>query len=195
MLDTHGRKYIDPLIDRASDGFIKYKFTPNQITVIAFLIGVSSGIVLLFEQKLLSVILLWVSGFLDAVDGSVARKQKISTPWGTLLDITFDRIVEVSIIIGLGLIYPESRLSLLLLSSSIIISMTIFLTVGALTEKSCKKSFYYQAGLMERTEGFIMFSLMIILNSMIEVITLIYCGLILFTALQRLLEAHKIFKR
>ena len=72
--------------------------------------------------------------------------------------------------------------------------MTIFLTVGAMSEKKGIKSFYYQAGLMERTEGFIMFTLMIILEKYINIITLIYAILISFTACQRFIEAKNIFK-
>ena len=43
--------------------------------------------------------------------------------------------------------------------------MTIFLTVGALAQNNGMKSFRYQAGLAERSEGFICFSFMILLSS------------------------------
>lgn len=192
MLDTHGRKYVTPLIKGVANIFIRLHFTANTITKIAFLVGIFSGILAYFEKEILAVIILWISGLLDAVDGEVARSQKDTTAWGTLMDITFDRIVELSIIIGLGLRFPNSRMELLFLSSAIIISMTVFLTVGALSEKKGMKSFYYQAGVMERTEGFISFSLMILFNKHLSIITLIYTVLVLFTAFQRLCEAKKI---
>lgn len=192
MLDTHGRKYVAPLIKGVANIFIGLHFTANTITKIAFLVGIFSGILAYFEKEILAVIILWISGLLDAVDGEVARSQKDTTAWGTLMDITFDRIVELSIIIGLGLRFPNSRMELLFLSSAIIISMTVFLTVGALSEKKGMKSFYYQAGVMERTEGFISFSLMILFNKHLSIITLIYTVLVLFTAFQRLCEAKKI---
>ncbi|WP_077369335.1 CDP-alcohol phosphatidyltransferase family protein [Anaerosalibacter sp. Marseille-P3206] len=192
MLDTHGRKYVAPLIKSVANVFIRLHFTANTITKIAFLVGIFSGILAYFEKEILAVIILWISGLLDAVDGEVARSQKDTTAWGTLMDITFDRIVELSIIIGLGLRFPNSRMELLFLSSAIIISMTVFLTVGALSEKKGMKSFYYQAGVMERTEGFILFSLMILFNKYLSIITIIYAVLVLFTAFQRLCEAKKI---
>ena len=195
MLDTHCRKYVDPIIEKTAEQCIRFKLSANQVTILAFLTGGLSAVALLVKLGVLSVILLWFSGFLDAVDGAIARKQKQSSAFGTLLDITSDRIVEILIIVGLGYLYPDSRFSLMLLLSSIIISMTIFLTVGALTEKTGKKSFYYQAGLMERTEGFIMSTIMILFPNILTIVSLVYFSLILFTAGQRLREAYRIMKQ
>ena len=71
-------------------------------------------------------------------------------------------------------------------------SMTIFLTVGALSEKKGVKSFYYQAGVAERSEGFIFFSLMILIPSYLGIITNIFSILIIITAIQRFLEAKRL---
>lgn len=195
MLDTRGRKYVDPLIEKISDYLIKLGLTPNQVTVLAFMIGISSGIAIIFRLKFLAIILLWTSGLMDAVDGAMARKTSQTTALGTLMDITFDRIVEISVIVSLGYLYPKAGFELVLLSCSIIISMTIFLTVGALSETKGKKTFYYQAGLAERTEGFIMFSFMIIFTDRLSIITLIYTAAIIFTAAQRFYEAKRVLKQ
>ncbi|HLR34935.1 MAG TPA: CDP-alcohol phosphatidyltransferase family protein [Tissierellales bacterium] len=194
MLDTYGRKYISALIKNVADFFIKLNFTANQITKLAFIIGIFSGVFVYFDKAVMAVVVLWVSGLLDAVDGEIARRQKDTTDWGTVMDITFDRIVEISVIIGLGLRYTDSRIHLLFLSCSIIISMTIFLTVGALSEKKSSKSFYYQAGIMERTEGFIMFTLMILFSGKLSLFTVIYAVLVFITAMQRLAEAKDILE-
>ena len=71
-------------------------------------------------------------------------------------------------------------------------SMTIYLTVGALSEKKGVKSFYYQAGVAERSEGFIFFSLMILIPSYLGIITNIFSILIIITAIQRFLEAKRL---
>ncbi|WP_421379745.1 CDP-alcohol phosphatidyltransferase family protein [Bacillus salacetis] len=193
MLDTHARKYVQPLIGKSADILLKVGLNANQVTTISFFIGVSSGLFIYFEYELAALIVLWFSGFLDAVDGSMARKTK-SSAWGTLLDVSFDRLVEISVILGLAFRYPDSMWALLLLSVSIIYAMTIFLTVGALSEKKGIKSFYYQAGLAERTEGFILFSLMIIFTEYLTLLTLLFLVVEVFTTLQRLAEARKIMK-
>jgi archaetidylinositol phosphate synthase len=192
MLDTHGRKFISPLFKCAANIFLKLKMTPNNITIIGFIIGLLTFVFICFDKPLIAVILLWVSGFLDAVDGEMARVSDTSTSWGTLMDITFDRIVEIGVILAIALKEPQSRLQLIFLTAAIIISMTIFLTVGALSQKKGSKSFYYQAGVAERTEGFIFFTLMILIPAYLPLITSIFSILIAITAFQRLTEARKI---
>jgi archaetidylinositol phosphate synthase len=194
MLDTHARKWVQPTIDATAKSLLNMGLSPNQVTWLAFLIGVTTGVWIAVDLPIVAVILLWFSGYLDAVDGSMARMRKLTSAWGTLLDITFDRIVELSVIIGLAVLFPDSQFLLLLLTASIVFSMTVFLTVGALTEKKGMKSFYYQAGLAERTEGFILFTLMILLPQWLLWITGIFVVIEIFTALQRLMEARRILK-
>lgn len=193
MLDTKARHIVEPAIDQAANLFLKLGLTANVITWMAFIIGVSSGIFVYVDQPLLALLVLWVSGFLDAVDGTMARRTKTSA-FGTVLDVSFDRLVEISVILGLAFRYPDSMWILLILSVSIIYAMTIFLTVGAVTEKNGIKSFYYQPGLAERTEGFILFSLMIILPDFLLIIGAVFIAVEIFTSLQRLKEARDILK-
>lgn len=191
MLDTHARKYVQPSIEKTANYFLKLRLSANQVTVVSFIIGSLSGILIYFDYTFWAVFVLWLSGFLDAVDGTMARKTEPSS-WGTLLDISFDRLVEISVILGLAFRFPNSMWALLLLSVSIIYAMTIFLTVGAVSEKRGVKSFYYQAGLAERTEGFILFTLMILFSNYLTALTLLFFVVEMFTTFQRLREAKKI---
>lgn len=195
MLDTHGRKYAQPFIEKSASLLLSIGLTPNVVTIISFIMGLSSGIFVLMGLPIVSVILLWLSGYLDAVDGSMARLKMSSSAWGTLMDITFDRIVEFAVIYALAMKFPEARLALLLLLGTILISITIFLTVGAVAKNIGIKSFYYQAGLAERSEGFIFLSLMMIFKGWLTFITLLFAAAIFITIIQRLYEAHKIFNK
>lgn len=194
MLDTYGRKYLDKYFDITSNFLLKLKLKPTYITVIALFMGLLASFQYYLGNVILSIIMLWFSGYLDAVDGAMARKSKAITKTGTLLDIFFDRVVELVFIIAFSLRHSDSVFALLCLTCSIVLSMTVFLTSGTLLENKGKKSFHYQAGLMERTEGFIMFTLMMSFNNYIKEITFIYAALILFTACQRLLEAIKVLE-
>lgn len=195
MLDTYGRKYVNPIIDLGANTLLKLRLTPNGVSIIALIIGVLSSIFLYFDKLILSVVFLWISGYLDSVDGAMARKKNLTSLFGTLLDITFDRIVELSIIFVLALKFQNSRLYLLILTMMILISMTIFLTVGALAQNNGMKSFRYQAGLAERSEGFICFSLMILLSSIkLNLVTNIFSLIIFITIIQRALEAKRLLK-
>ena len=192
MIDKHARKYVNPIIELGAEFLLKLKLTPNNVTILALLLGVSTSIFLYFDMQIIAVTLLWVSGYLDAVDGAMARRSNSSSSFGTLLDIVSDRIVEVSIVLVLGLKFVDVRYNLIVLTVCILMSMTIFLTVGALSEKKGVKSFYYQAGVVERSEGFIFFSLMILIPSYLGIITNIFSILIIITAIQRFLEAKRL---
>ena len=126
----------------------------------------------------------------------MARDSKTSSSWGTVLDVTFDRIVEGGILIALAMRHPDSEILFLflLLAISIIFTMTVFLTVGAVSEKKSIKSFYYQPGLAERTEGFILFSLMVLFQPHLKFWTIVFLIVEIITGLQRLAEARRILK-
>ncbi|MCH1960467.1 CDP-alcohol phosphatidyltransferase family protein [Romboutsia hominis] len=194
MLDTHARKYVNPFIEFGANIFIKRKISANTVTTLALILGVLSAVLLYLDKNILAVMLLWISGYLDAVDGSIARKTDSSSSFGTVLDVTFDRIVEIGIIFVSALKFEEIRLNIIVLLACILISMVIFLTVGAVSEKSGIKSFYYQAGVAERSEGFIMLSLMMIFESYLGIVVNIFSFMVIITALQRMIEAKNILK-
>ncbi len=194
MLDTRARKKVEFIFDMGAKFFVNLGMTPTQVTVIAMVTGILAAVLFYFGFEVLSVAALWFSGYLDAVDGNMARRMNRSTKLGTLMDILFDRMVEVSIIIAIALRFQDAALAMVILSVSIIISMTIFLTTGALAENTGKKSFRYQAGLMERTEGFIMFTLIILFPVYATQLGFLFAALIAFTAVQRFLDAFKILR-
>lgn len=194
MLDTHARKYVNPFIEKGANFFIKLKLSADSVTILALLLGIFASILLYFDQNIIAVLILWLSGYLDAVDGAIARKTNSSSSFGTVLDITSDRIVEIGIIVVTGIKFVDVRFNLMILLSCILLSMVIFLTVGAVSEKSGIKSFYYQAGVAERSEGFIMFSIMMLSKTYLGIVINIFAFIILITALQRMIEARKILK-
>lgn len=194
MIDTHGRRIINSSVGKVSNCFIKNDISPNQVTLAALVIGLVAAIVLGFSMPVLSILLLWLSGLMDVVDGDLARKLNQSSKMGTLLDIVGDRIVEISIILVLGFKNAESQFVLMLLLSAIILSMTVFLTLGALVENKEKKGFHYQTGLAERTEGFIFLTLMMLFPSKTTIIALIFALVVFITAVQRMVEGIKLLK-
>jgi len=194
MLDTKARKFVQPALSGVAKLLIKMKVSANHITLLALFVGLlPAGIIAFNLSPIAAVIVLWISGFFDALDGTIARITKTSSPLGTIMDIVFDRIVEISLILVLAVKHPQYMYLFVLLACSIILSMTVFLTVAAASEKTGEKSFYYQAGLVERSEAFIMFSLMILLPQFIYITCLLFAAMITFTFLQRFLEAVKCF--
>ncbi len=194
MLDTKARSFIQPIFEKTADFFIKRNISANTVTVFALIIGLTSSVLLFFGWNIIAVVVLWVSGYFDALDGTIARKTCTKSKLGGFLDIIFDRIIEIAIIISLCLVNSSLAIYSVFLLSGIILSMTVFLTSGALIDKNSKKAFYYQAGLAERTEGFIMLSLAMIFSKYSAIIIIIFAVMVFFTAIQRFLETVKYLK-
>lgn len=135
----------------------------NGITICALIVGLIAAGFLSMDYSYLAVVLLLLSGYLDILDGSVARLQNNSTAFGTVLDILSDRLVESSIVIALFLRDPSLGLICLLMSMSMLMCISSFLLVGIFSDKQSEKSFHYSSGLMERAESFIFFILMMLL--------------------------------
>jgi len=95
MIETHFRKTyqrlcIDPLLNL---GFLQ-KLHPHVFTCVACLFGISIIPLLSFGFSFWAFLMLMISGFLDTIDGPLARHLKISSPQGAALDIICDRIAE-----------------------------------------------------------------------------------------------------
>lgn len=171
------------------------KIHPHFITCMACLIGIATLPLLAFGFPNFALSCLVISGFLDTLDGSLARQQNLSSPQGAALDIICDRIVEFAIVLGLNAVDPVSRgMPALLMLGSILICVTSFLIVGIFTSNSSEKSFHYSPGLMERAEAFIAFSLMILFPSLFHLLAYLFCFLVLATAVIRMAQFFRCAK-
>jgi CDP-diacylglycerol--glycerol-3-phosphate 3-phosphatidyltransferase len=187
MLDRGLRKKIALIFDAGAVVFEKLHFSPLMVTFLAFALGLAASLVYLLGKPVAAVVLLWISGYLDAVDGTLARRTNRVSNIGSFLDVWFDRVVECCILLSLGLRYPGSAFALLCAALAIVLSMTAFLLTGTLVKNETEKSFFYQAGLMERSEGFIIFSLMWLFPVRLTLLAFLCAGLIFFTACQRVI--------
>ncbi len=194
MLDTHARRLVQPLIDTVAQALARLGASPFSVTLWAAAIGVLAAGSLAMGWTASFLVLLWVSGLLDAVDGTLARQSGTASRGGAMLDIVCDRVVEVLVILAFGLRFPDARLELLALSGAIILSLTVFLTAAAALPATGDKSFHYQAGLTERTEGFLFFSLMVLWPQWVGVIAAVFALAVVWTAGQRFRAVLGIFR-
>ena len=192
MIDSHARVYFKSIFLSISKGLLSLHVKPLHVTIASLIIGLIGAFCFFMGLHVTSLVLLWLSGLMDVLDGEMARQSNQSSQKGALLDLFFDRLVEIAYIFAF--IGTATTESLLTLSVTIILSMTIFLSVGAMSTKKSKKAFYYQAGLIERTEAFLLFSLMIIFAEFSTYIAYVFAFLILITVIQRLKEALSILE-
>jgi phosphatidylglycerophosphate synthase len=191
MLDTNARKYVQPILDAVARRCLNLGITANALTVAGMLIGVAAAGLVWNNYAITGAAVLWLSGLIDAADGTLARMTKPS-PLGAILDITFDRVVEIAVILALASNNPDARLLLVLLAGIIAIAMSLFLSIGAAVTNKSAKSFHYAPGFGERTEAFICLTLMITDSTRLAFWTWVFIGVIVFTMAQRLYHAYRI---
>jgi phosphatidylglycerophosphate synthase len=194
MLDTYGRRFVQPTVGWIAKKLVHRGFSAIQVTFLALGIGVMSGPLVATGFPILAVVALWLSGLLDVVDGSIARETMSSSSWGCLLDITFDQVVELSVIVGIAFRFPDAQLALLLLASVLLVSMTVFLTVGALVKAEGFKAFYYQPGLIERSEELLLLTLMTLAGTWLLEVTVTFSCVKFLTTVLRMKRARQLFK-
>jgi len=185
VIDSKWKGTFQPLFIQISKIFVKLGVKSNTITLIAFIIGILSGIYTGLGKLLLGVSFLWLSGFLDVIDGTTARLTGKSTKVGAYIDLTSDRLVEAAFILGFAWIFPENYFAYLLFFVSVIFNFSTFIAAGALFENKGKKSFHYDAGLAERTETFIVFTLMALFPQFSYYILMVFNIIIFVTAIIR----------
>jgi archaetidylinositol phosphate synthase len=135
--------------------------TANVATIAAAIIGVFAGVTFATDRVGLGILLLAVSAALDALDGTLAREfGGASTPFGGVMDLCFDRVVEAAVIIGIVWRHPELDFYALLLVASWYVNITVFLAVGAAMERTGPKLIDYPPGILERTEALIFFAVL-----------------------------------
>jgi len=191
MIDTKLRKNVQPFFDIIANGFVKLKIRPNAITLLAFIIGIISAIFIGLKWMMLALIFLWISGLFDVLDGTVARISGNSSPVGAYMDLILDRMVEAAVILGFYHAYPEHTLMYLLFFVAVLFNFTTFIVAGTLFKNDGKKSMYYDVGIAERTETFIVFSLMMLLTSHIYWILLAFNVIVFLTGIIRFYKVIK----
>ncbi|MBU8763714.1 CDP-alcohol phosphatidyltransferase family protein [Micrococcus luteus] len=189
MLDSYARHTVQPAIEKGAKILRSAGLSANSITWIAMLMGVGSGVVFSLGFPIAAVVILWISGYLDAVDGTLARMTKPSK-WGNILDITFDRVVEGSSVIALLFVYPDAYLPIALTLAAILVNITVFLVTGNVITNSGAKGFHYNPGILERTEAFVFFSLMMLLPNVIRELAWLFLVLLIFTTIKHLWDVY-----
>ncbi len=192
MIDTYTRGLFQKLFDVISRPFIKFNIHPIVITIAAFITGIISVFFLASGDYIAFVIILWLSGFLDVLDGTVARLTSRATVIGGFLDLMSDRIIEFSVIIGFAIIMPDIRFSLILFLCSVVFNFSTFLFAALLVKNTGIKSFHYDAGIMERTETFIGFTIAALFNSHAGYIIFVITALIFLTGILRSIKIIQI---
>lgn len=85
--------------------FIRNRVHPNVVTTLGFLVTVGAGITFFTGHVRVAGALVLLGGFVDIIDGQVARATGQASVFGSFYDSTLDRISEVVVFLGIFSLY------------------------------------------------------------------------------------------
>lgn len=99
MIGSFLRTPVARVVEPTSRALLKWKVTPNQITVLGSMGTIATALIFFTAGNFFwgtMVMLIFI--FSDLVDGTMARLGGISSRWGAFLDSTADRIVDAALV-------------------------------------------------------------------------------------------------
>jgi CDP-L-myo-inositol myo-inositolphosphotransferase len=127
-------RYLNrPVSTRISMLLARARLSPDQVTWLAFALGLAAAALLASGQGLAGALMTHAASVVDGVDGELARLQLRASPRGALLDGFLDRLADVAIIGGLGVWSLTQGLN-----PSIAVGLTAAASAGSLLSMATK---------------------------------------------------------
>jgi len=183
------RHRLVSILNHLALGLHRLGLTPNSSTVLGLVFAAAAGFLL--YSRISDLLTFWVapllvliSGFFDAIDGSLARLSQRVTKYGGVLDSTLDRLGEIFILSGI-ILGGLSSLSwgLVAISASLMVS---YVRARAEVEGVRMSG----VGIAERPERMLVLVAALLLRS-VEYGIILIGVLSCVTVVQRLLYAYR----
>ncbi len=110
---TSKRKSLKKLYEPIGLLLVKTHLTPNIITIISVMLGVLSAVFFYHKMPLAGATLLFMSGFMDLMDGVVARETERASKFGAVFDWLADKFVDAIVLFFIGITYSTPVLTAL----------------------------------------------------------------------------------
>ena len=180
------RKRYEEALKPLGSALARLGLPPNLVTLLSLAVAAGCGYALYLGNLYLGLLLLALAGFMDVVDGAVARASSKASGFGGVLDKVVDRYVEFALLLGL-MLGGFLRWGVFALFGIVMASYSRAEAQAALGE-GCVKG-----GLMERQEKLLLLALGMLLYpalpSSIDYAAIVVGALSHATAAQRLLRA------
>jgi CDP-diacylglycerol--glycerol-3-phosphate 3-phosphatidyltransferase len=114
VLDLRGRSRIAPFLDPIAVGLAKIRLTPTAVTILGLIVTIVGSFFIAAEEYVWGALIAGFGGFLDALDGPLARLQGKASIRGAFVDTMSDRLGEIAIWTGLAFSVREDETKLML---------------------------------------------------------------------------------
>jgi archaetidylinositol phosphate synthase len=101
QLRPYANRLLDPFVAAAD----RLGLSPDGVSVVAFGFAVAAGAAFYLATPLwyaLGAVFVFLNGWLDVVDGALARAQNVDSKGGDLLDHVLDRYADIVMLVGLA---------------------------------------------------------------------------------------------
>jgi phosphatidylglycerophosphate synthase len=203
MLDGKMRAIIGPGLDRAGVALARRGHRPDTITYLGLVAGLLGACLIALDWPgWIAIAPILLSRLADGLDGAVARAKGLSD-WGGFLDIVCDMVFYAAIPLAFVWRDPGANgLAGAFLLAAFYVNGATFLGYAVLAAKAGLnttrrgvKSLYFTAGLLEGTETIAFFVLICIWPQSFVPAATVFGILCLVTALARVLQAARLFRK
>ena len=99
------RAQVTRWITRPLDGLVRRRVSPNLITTLGVALNLGAALAFFLGALQWGGLLVLLGGFVDIVDGHVARATGLASKFGSFYDSTTDRIAEIAVLLGVMSLY------------------------------------------------------------------------------------------
>ncbi len=159
--------------------------TPNALTWLGFIFTIGAAELIITEHLFIAGFIVLVAGFLDMLDGALARRLERVTLFGGVLDSTLDRLSDAALFMAILVFFDGETWRTLLVFFALVGSLLVSY-IRARTEAAGVEC---QVGLFTRAERVIVLALGLLFSHWDNALTIALIVIVVFsffTAVQRL---------
>jgi CDP-diacylglycerol--glycerol-3-phosphate 3-phosphatidyltransferase len=159
------------LLVKIVDAIAATGINPNVLTFFGMLVNFWAAVMFAAGMFGSAAVIIFFAGFLDMLDGQVARRGKRVTAFGGFLDSTLDRYSDMALYMGLLVFYARhGRTSYVVLAAAATAGSVMVSYARARAESLIDKC---KVGFMERPERIVLFMIGAFTNRMAAVLWVI----------------------
>ncbi len=159
------------LLRRIVDALAATGLTPNTFTFLGLFVNSVAAALFAMGRFRQAAAVLFLAGFLDMVDGQVARRVGLVTAFGAFLDSTLDRYSDLAIDLGLVVYYTTIGRAFYMALAAVAMASSFMVSYSRARAESLIPS--CKVGFMERPERLVLLLMGGAFNRMAQVLWVI----------------------
>jgi CDP-diacylglycerol--glycerol-3-phosphate 3-phosphatidyltransferase len=153
------------------DVCVALRIHPNVLTLLGVIINVGAAWALASRRFILAGVVMIVANIFDFIDGKVAHRLQLQSPFGAFWDSTLDRFSDLALLTGLIFLYSKLGRTDYVLIAALTLVFTIMTSYARARAESLVEK--CKVGFMERPERIVLFMIGAFTNRMAAVLWVI----------------------